>query len=505
MLRLPLILLVLLGALSLTSVSAAQTPPPKSAAALRRLLPLPEGTLDPKTELNMGLGFTPGQGYTLSRQSSDYAAQIVAIRRTLTGGIADAPRYIHLGYLYRQAGLRGKASAAFLRSEALCQNTLRRNPCNGFAMADYGYALQEAGQLAASEKYLQKAVCTVPNSPDVWLALGGVLEEEASPKTESVKHYARSAGAAYNRAVALAPRNPVVWITRGNFRTWGLPQAHGKISSRAGLSDYARAAALAPHDPYAQAQVATIDCFTFELAHQMFTSRKAAKMEPAASDHRAEAILRCITKIRQSTRGRKSAEAYAARAWVQFEFFYDALGAQKSLRLALAQYPAEQDAIDYRMHVAAVSGDYPLLAAACRRELKRHPEVRLRVLLAEADHYLAGQQPEYWQEGLAQMELAHAAQPHDYACALGLAVFLLEVGQTPRADLLLAEIAPLAAGRPKEQQAEYDVTRGVGAALAGRQEEARKSLGAALKSDPRNKAAKSALALLPTLPQPQPV
>ena len=495
MLRVLLFAFFLLGTLSLTSGSAAQTPAPKIAETLRRLLPLPEGTLDPKTEITMGLSFSPDRGYTLFRQSSDYASQIVAVRRTLTGGIADAPRWRRLGNLYRAAGLRGKASTAFRRSEALCQNALRRNPRNGFAIAEYGCTLQEAGEIAASEKYLQKAARTAPNSPDVWLALGSVLQEEASPKTEAVKHYARNAGAAYDRAVSLAPRDPIVWITRGDFRTWGLPQAHGKISSRDGLSDYARAAVLTPYDPYAQAQVATIDCFTFELAHQMFTSRKAAKMEPAASDHRAEDILRRITKIGRSTRGRKSAEAYAARAWVQFEFFYDATGAQKSLRLALAQHPAEQDAIDYQMHVAAVSGNYPLLAAVCRRELKRRPEVRLRVLLAEADYYLAQQKPKYWQEGLAQMELAHAAQPDDYACALGLAVFLLKGGQTPRADLLLTEIAPKAQQRPKEQQAEYDVMRGISAALAGRQEEARKSLGKALKINPQNKAAKSALAL----------
>ncbi len=55
MLRVPLFLPVLLGALSLTSVSAAQTPPLKIAATLPRLFPLPEDTFSPNTELTMGL------------------------------------------------------------------------------------------------------------------------------------------------------------------------------------------------------------------------------------------------------------------------------------------------------------------------------------------------------------------------------------------------------------------------------------------------------------------
>ncbi len=79
-------------------------------------------------------------------------------------------------------------------------------------------------------------------------------------------------------------------------------------------------------------------------------------------------------------------------------------------------------------------------------------------------------------------------------------MFLLKSRQTARADLLLAEIAPQAQTRSKEQRAEYDMARGIGAALAGRQEEAKAFLGMALKND-LQKAAKSALALLPVLSQ----
>ena len=328
------------------------------------------------------------------------------------------------------------------------------------------------------------------------MALAAVLEEEATPQTEEKTHKSRDAKKAYDEAVRLAPRNPAVWAMRGYFRTWG----QGKPFSRDGLSDYVQAASLLPRDPDAQAQVPTIDCFTFEVAHHMFTSPEAAKMEPAASNRRAEMYLRRITAIAQSTQGAQSAEAYTARAWVQFEFFYDPKGTQKSLRLALQQNPRQQDAIDYQMHVAGVTGNYVLLAAACRRELRRSSQNYLRVLLADADCYLAQQNPVYWKQARAQMELAHAAAPHDDALRLGLAALLLRSGSAAdlsRAAVLLGETAPSAPGRSKMQQAEYDLTRGVSAALAGHHDEARGLLTTlALQNDPHSRAAEAALALL---------
>lgn len=136
------------------------------------------------------------------------------------------------------------------------------------------------------------------------------------------------------------------------------------------------------------------------------------------------------------------------------------------------------------------------MAFFCRRELALHSEVRLRVLLADADYYLALQKPRCWQEGLRQMEMAHAAAPRDYAIALGLATFLLEAGQTGRATLLLNENTAQAAAHPNVQQAEYDVTQGIGAALAGNNGDARRFLALALQADPHNRSAKAALALL---------
>lgn len=498
--RVLLSLFSLLAALPLMLPSAAQMPFPTTAAKLRRLLPLPEETLRQTMEMSIGFGKWPGGGCRFRRYGIGYddcAADSIAVRRTLTGGISDAPRYLTLGDLYRRAGLSKKASAAYAESAAICQNALRRNPRDGYALAEYGRTLAAMRQPSRAEKYLKHAAMVASNSADVQLALGSVLVAEAKPGTEAGKNFAQEAASAYDKAVSLAPQNPAVWTARAVFHTFTLPGLSGKPPSSAGLSDYEKAALLFPDDLMAQIAVPDMELFVVETAHHLYTSPEALKAEPRSFNLRAKESLRRLTKIAHSTRGRKSAEAYDARAWVQFEYFYDPTGTQKSLRLALLQDPTDDGARDYEMHVAAVNGDFALLAAFCRWNLERTPSVRQRTILAYADYFLAQQRPKYWREGLTQMEIAHAAAPHDYAVRLGLATFLLASGQTARADSLLKQIEPQALKQPKEQQTEYDITRGIGAALAGDEEEAREFLDLAQKDDPKNGAAKAALALLP--------
>ncbi len=495
-----LLTLLAASAVPLSQACLAQAPSPAAAAKLRRLLPFPEETLRQTMEMSIGFGKWPGGDCCFRRYGNgydNYAADSVAVRRTLTGGLPDAPRYLILGDLYHRAGLPKKASAAYAESASLCQSALRRNPRDGSVLAEYGRTLAATEQPRLAEAYLKHAVQLAPKSAEVQLALGSVLIMEAKPGTEAGKNSVQEAASAYDRAVSLAPQKPAVWTTRAVFRTFTLPGLSGKPPSSAGLSDYEKAAMLSPGDLFAQIAVPDMELLVVETAHHLYTSPEALKAEPRSFDLRAKKSLHCLTKIAQATRGRKSAEAYDARAWVQFEYFYDPAGTQKSLRLALLQDPTDDGARDYQMHVAAVTGDYALLVAFCRRDLERTPSVRQRTILAYADYFLAQQKPKYWREGLSQIEIAHAAEPRDYACTLGLATFLLEVGQTARADALLNTLAKQAKTRPQEQQTEYDMTRGIGAALAGNEEEARSYLTLARKDDPKNGAAKATLALLP--------
>ena len=495
------------GVLPLTQACFAQSSAPAVspaiAAKLRRLLPFPEEALRQTMEMSIGFGKWPGGGCRFRRYGSEYdnyAADSVATRRLLTGGLSDAPRWLILGDLCRRAGLPKKASAAYAQSAAICRKVLTRNPHNAPALADYGQTLAAQGQPGLAEAFLKHAAQIAPKSAEVQLALGGVLIMEAKPGTETGKNFAQEAARAYNRAVSLAPENPAVWTARAVFRTFTLPDLSGQPPSSAGLRDYEKAAMLSPNDLMAQIAVPDMELLVVETAHHLYTSPEALKAEPRSFNLRAKKTLRCLTKIAQSTQGQKSAEAYDARAWVQFEYFYDPFGTQNSLRLALLQNPGDEGARDYQRHVAAVNGDYALLAAFCRQDLKRRPSVRLRTILAYADYYMAQQKPQYWKEARTQMERAHDAAPQDDALRLGLAVLLLKSGQAAgrsRAAVLLSEIAPSAPGRSKMQQAEYDLTRGISAALAGHPAEARARLALALQADPHNQPASSALALLP--------
>ena len=405
--------LLAVSLLALPYACTAQTLSPTIAAKLRRLLPFPGETLRQTMEMSIGFGKWPGGGCRFRRygNGADFdAADIAAVRRALTGGIADAPRLLTLGGLYHRAGLSKKASEAYAQSAAICQNALAQNPHDGYALAAYGRTLAATGQLSRAEDYLKHAATIAPRSADVLLALGGILVMEAKPG-EAGKNFTQEAAAAYDRAVSLAPKNPAVWTARAVFRTFTLPGLSGKLPSSAGLSDYEKAAMLSPNDLMAQIAVPDMELFVVETAHHLYTSPETTKAAPRSFNLRAKAALRRLTEIAQSTQGRRSAAAYDARAWVQFEYFYDPIGTQKSLQLALHQDPGDEGARDYQMHVAAVNGDFLLLAFICQRELERHPNLRLHILLAYADYNLAQQKPRYWQEGLTQMEMVYAASP----------------------------------------------------------------------------------------------
>lgn len=315
MFRLLPLLSVLLTLLPFASPCLTHAPAPATAAKLRRLLPFPDATLRQTMDLSIGLKNAPNHGTVFFRYGyTDDITQIIVLRRTLTGGTADAPRYLSLGWLYRQAGLSAKAQAAFRQSQALYDVALQRRPHDGMALAGHGRTLQASGQTAAAEAYFRKATQIAPNSADVWMAYGSVLAAQATPRTEAAHPLVRQAAAAYNRAVSLAPQNPKTWTAQGDFRTFTQPDLLGKSPSAAGLSDYEKAATLSPDDPYAQIQVPETEHFAIETAHHIFTSLETAKVAPRSFNLRAKESLRQLTRIAQAHHGQRSAAAYKARA-----------------------------------------------------------------------------------------------------------------------------------------------------------------------------------------------
>lgn len=487
------------------------------AAQIRRVLSLPEAAMNRKMSLTMGLEFSRTFGYLISRERPDLSAAVRSLKRSLRREPRSAADYDRLGALYDGEGRHEAALNAYRQSAALYRLRLTRRPNDTGEIAAYSLVLLRLGLVHQAETALCRAD---PGSAAVQAAQAQTLENQASAWLRQLKQSDRAAraqaaldaaAASYDRAVRLTPDDPAIWALRAGFRTFSKPQMQARIDalqpnptptppvfmSQAGMTDYERAAQLSPRDPYAAAMPSWIDVGYFAFTHHtdMADRKNVPLMSPQARQRAHAAVLRLKTLAQASDR-RLSAKAWTALAWVQFEFYGDAGGATRSLLHALAQDPSRRDAADYLLHVPGIVGDYPLMVAACRREMKRDDTPRLHIILAYAEA-----KQSHFTEARRQMEIARQREPHDGAIALALAAVRMKsdgpVALTDAAHLLDKATPAFPPAAAADSRADYIALRGVYAALMDHFDQAQRLLRAALRADPANRQAKAALALMP--------
>lgn len=497
-------------------LAAANVGTQDRAAQLRRVLSLPEATMSEKMSLTMGLKYSRTFGYFISRERPDLSAAVGPLRRSLQHK-PEAAGYDRLGALYDEEGRHAAAQNAYRRSAVWHRLRLARRPNDVGEIAAYSLVLLRLGLVQQAAAVLRGADA---GSAAVQAAQAQILEKQADAWLGQSKRSDRAAraqtaldaaAASYDRAVRLAPRTPATWALRAGFRTFSKPQTQGRIDalrpappsqpavfvSAEGITDYERAAQLDPRDPYAIAMPSWIDVGYFAFTnHTDMADRKNVPLMSAQARQRAREAVRCLKRLTKVGDRRLSARAWTALAWVQFEFYGDAGGATRSLLQALSQDPSRQDAADYLLHVPGIVGDYPLMAAACRREMKQNDTPRLHIILAYAEA-----KQSHFAEARRQLEVVRRWQPQDRATALALAALRMKQGgpgALTDAGRLLGEATPaFSPTAAPERRADYQALRGVYAALTDHPDQARDFLRAALKVDPANRQAKDALALMP--------
>ncbi len=502
--------------LALTATAAADVGADGNSVRLRSIISLPAASLSETMSLTMGLDYSPALGYVISRERPDLSVSIQSLQSALADRAADAPGYYRLGALYDAEADHHAAAGAYRKSAACYRRLLARAPGDGRLAAGYSLALLRLGRASDAEAALHRAA---PGGAAVEAARAQVEEERADQRlkqgpeagrAEAAQEALDDAGEAYDRAVVLAPREPTFQALRAGFLAYTRPQMQGRINalrpgrpglpasfiSEAGLADYQRAAELSPKNPYAVAMPVWLDVVCFAVKHHTDMADRAnvPRMSAGSRSHARAAILR-LKALTQTEDRHRAARAWTALAWVQFEFYGDAGGAVRSLVRALEEDPSRQDAADYLLHVPAVTNNWPLLAAVCRREIRGRDTTRLRVILAYADCKLSRDD-----EAQRQLEAAHVREPHNGGIALALAALLMKTGSPNdlvRARVPIAQAAPLSSQTlSPERRAEYDALRGIGEALAGQPVQAGDLLRRALEADPANTEAKRALALL---------
>jgi superkiller protein 3 len=172
--------------------------------------------------------------------------EISHIRDKLKQQPDDVKRLLQLGILLDSNGQTNESIICYQKAEQLCRNKADINPQDGLNLADLGEALSELGKREEAETVYRKATLVSSNEWKCWLRRGNFLANEyyfllfpenlrsqiiaAQVPPKAVLDYRPSADAltqsetscsdasrCFDRAVALAPREPEVFFQRAGY------------------------------------------------------------------------------------------------------------------------------------------------------------------------------------------------------------------------------------------------------------------------------------------------
>ena len=230
--------------------------------------------------LTIGLGFSPTRAFHIRFERPDHDAEIARLRLRIHRGPVRPGDFRTWGDLYGEMGETGRARDAYRRAVTIYRRRARRDQGGGLALVDLGTTLHRNREYREAERVLRRAVRREPGAWRGWTALAQVLESRIRARERGVRSNAAllaETRRCYDRAVAVAPREPLPYAFRGNFRMWSEPAlrqlaigpASGGSTRLPGardsgcVEDLRRVAELSGGDPYAIAGSAWLQFFYF--------------------------------------------------------------------------------------------------------------------------------------------------------------------------------------------------------------------------------------------------
>ena len=501
---------------------------PFPRALLRPLVPFPRALLR-RMSLSIGLGYTPSMGAVFFWDARENAAELGKVTKALRGNASDAARYRRIGELYAGAGDKMRAAQAFARSADLYRRQVKHAPQNAALRTAYGQALAGAMRWDEAQAQLAQAVRLAPHDWQAWTMQGRVLGDRArlrklpSPATKGKGALAASAAAdaklppdadtsalwkqafgCLERAIALAPQQPLPYVLRGYYTGQRALALHGMTARNQliGLPDYARAARLDRRSPYLLACAAWFAYTEWGIRHfanEEHDNFDVWKAMPEPERQKMRAWRGKVETLTHDADRQTAARAYTALAWLEYEF-HDVPPAlpQTHLRRALALNPRLDEAAQLLMHTFGIEDEWPSLAAFCTTQAANgpflSPAARARFTLIAA---YAAEKAGQSERAIAQAQSANLLSEDIAACLLLTA---LHLKHSDRADNLQRAgdalnkcetllNAPGTAPLPADR-ADYALLRGLYFALSGHLDEARQQIAALLQTDPDNEPAR---------------
>lgn len=533
-----------LCALVITTASTA-IGQPLDKSKLRNAISLP------RLNVTINFGLTPNIADWWDAPSG--GTESTSNGNSATEAASPAARLIHLAKACSARKDDAGATRAYGQAAALLAHQTTSHPNDAESLLEYGKALMGLNRNAEAEPILRRVVHLTPDNWHGWVELGNVLlanslaitvhagSTERAPAGQmsaeeirawSQRHQPTTAQkaqeqklmeegqAAFDKAVAIAPREAEPYFRRASFRIGALLAqtfqdfTAGGANSGGGadfivklvqqplvISDLRQAALLSPNNPRVLAGAATFELFGSLLERAKTTgqilepgSGPIWKELPPATQQSVHSYVDRLQKLAQTPTTR-SASVLDALARVQL-LVGDSAASERNFRQAVALDPTYDSA--WQSLIAILAGAHRLddLASLLRQRLKTQDSVFSRLMLAKCLANL-DQRSGAEQQVRAALNLA----PHDLTADVTLAALLLKTRDTPaaltEAGALLDEVDRLYANsHPAEEWVEYLTIRGIYQALSGNVAAARQTLQDLAPSAPDNEDVRAALLAL---------
>ena len=473
---------------------------------------------------------------------------IAALEEDLKQHPADIQKRLHLSFLLGQTGQTNEARLCDQETEQLCRKAMASRPQDGLLLTELGQSLWGADQDPERERLYRKAVSVSSNEWRCWVCLGYYLQGRASneliperfrnqvangnfagleaagyqPSPEAFKRSeeaAREAEADFQRALALAPGEPEVYVQHqaylaGSnlcsyfvryFREHQKPDASMMLSayfSAAALADLKKAAGLNDNDYRLIDEAAYFDWMRAMVVLTQGDQSKPFTPDILPGDTRRY-ISNTLTRLAGMTKDldqKQQAGALESHAFLSLILtnYPDAIA---DTRRAVALDPGREASWDMLLgSLVSASASPDELVSVCEARLKSRDSARNHLFLAKA-FTKAGA----WPKAEEQAEAAVRLEPDNLTAQIMLAALEIRQGgeakSLERAKEHLHAAGLLAVKMPDDQQKvrcgrDLALDSAIYAALLDKNDEAKKLVNAALKMNPNDEDAQTILGVI---------
>jgi tetratricopeptide (TPR) repeat protein len=429
-------------------------------AKVRELLHLPE------SHVTFGFCFDGFGGFFLPSDIDELPDQIAALQQALSADATNAEQWSQLSELCWRAGRTELAKEAKAKAEALFRERVAAAPEDGFTLARLSEALP-AAEHAEAEKLLNRSLGLAPRDWRCWRARGryllsrGVstllgpkaetqsldfnglisLIKETRPgpeQTAAAQKLFDEARECHQRAIALAPHEPQVYIERAEVAYYRAVLHYASSLAQNDLGDFnGLASPEIAADVQKAAQLSTGDYralgagVLFELmvlaaknpGAYAKEDQKVMDLLPADTRERTQAALQRLEGYAASKDPVVAAGALETLGILKFILYNDPADGARIFRRAVILRPCRAFSWNMLIAMLARTEDEKATLAACKEWVEKQDCLQSRMMLAKSYEHL--NDPGTAEE---QIRLAIRQGPRNFEATFSLAVILLKYG-----------------------------------------------------------------------------